>query len=130
MTYFTTALDKMHGITYETFTSQYDNDKVMFFKYDYKKYDYSDELYWDKDNYKYEWFKLVIKEYKLKLGTKYWFDHKHNGDGGFMFWKKKKRYICNDFKICRQGHLWKQKFSKTTLSKCCYVLVKKNILKL
>jgi len=98
------------SITYETFTSQYDNDKVMFFKYDYKKYDYSDELYWDKDNnYNYEWIDLVIKEYNLEFGDRWCFDHKHNGDGGFMFWRKhsKRPIIHSDFKICSNGHLWK-----------------------
>ena len=97
-------------ITYETFTSQYDNDKVMFFKYDHEKYDYSDELYWDKDNnYNYEWIDLVIKEYNLEFGDRWRFDHKHNGDGGFMFWRKhsKRPIIHSDFKICKRGHLWK-----------------------
>jgi hypothetical protein len=101
---------KEDPITYETFTSQYDNDKVMFFKYDYKKYDYSDELYWDKDNnYNYEWIDLVIKEYNLEFGDSWRFDHKHNGDGGFMFWRKhsKRPIIHSDFKICGRGHLWK-----------------------
>ena len=95
----------MSAITYETFTSQYDNDKVMFFKYDY-----SDELYWDKDNnYNYEWIDLVIKEYNLEFGDRWCFDHKHNGDGGFMFWRKhsKRPIIHSDFKICSNGHLWK-----------------------
>ena len=99
----------MSTITYETFTSQYDNDKVMLFKYNGKEYDYSDELYWDKDNYKYEWINLVIKEYNLEFGDTWCFDHKHKADDAFMFWRKhgKRTIIHSDFKICSNGHLWK-----------------------
>tara|TARA_R110000823_G_scaffold307272_1_gene429883 strand:+ start:3091 stop:3684 length:594 start_codon:yes stop_codon:yes gene_type:complete len=107
-------------ITYETFTSQYDNDKVMLFKYDGEKYDYSDELYWskDKDNYKYEWINLVIKEYKLESGDRWCFDYKHKADDGFMFWRKhsKRPIIHCDFKICSNGHLWKQKINIENLT--------------
>ena len=98
-------------ITYETFDSQYDNDKVMLFKYDGDKYDYSDELYWDKDNYKYEWINLVIKEYNLEFGDRWCFDYKHQTDNAFMFWRKhsKRPIIHCDFKICSKGNLWKAK---------------------
>ena len=100
-------------ITYETFASQYDNDKVMLFKYDGEKYDYSDELYFSKDkgNFKYEWINLVIKEYKLEYGDRWCFDYKHQTDDAFMLWRKhsKRPIIHCDFKICSRGHLWKQK---------------------
>ena len=117
-------------ITYETFTSQYDNDKVMLFKYDSKKYDYSDELYWSKDkgNYKYEWINLVIKEYKLEFGYNYWFDYKHQTDDAFMFWRQHsiKPKILADFKICSDGHLWKRKIDIENL-KTKMIKVKSNI---
>ena len=113
-------------ISYHTWISQNDGDKVIQFIYDGNKYDYSDELYWNKNNYEYKWFDLVIKEYNLKLGNTYWLDHKHNADNGFSFWVKRKRHICNDFKICSLGHLWKQKFSTIKNSKM-YIKVKKNI---
>ena len=116
-------------ITYQTFINEKDGDKVMLFKYDGNKYDYSDELYWEKNEYEYKWFDLVIKEYNLKLGEPIYFNYKCNSDDGFMFWKKKRSKLINDFRICSKGHLWKAKIVYVNdISNVFMKKVKSNIL--